>query len=405
VDWISGSVRIWSTARIWRALALGLLGVPLGVAYCLVVIGFLLVAGIARIVAGVHPRQLWARFCLPVIRFEAGRLAAFGGAGFVVGVGSAAPGSAFGQSRSNVREPAVGRALGYLLLVLPLSILETSSIWLVARAVLGFVLPLHSWVSPRLQLGPVLGASVVGLAQVWVAPWVTVGMVWAHRWLARSLLSPSRDDQLAERVEALTESRARAMDAAVVERRRIERDLHDGAQQRLVALALSLGMARAKLDSDPAAAAELVAEAHEEAMRALAEIRDLARGIHPAVLTDRGLDAAVSALAGRCPVPVEIDVPRARLPEAVESTAYFFIAETLTNVARHSRASAAKVSASVDAGRLVIEVEDDGVGGASWAGGTGLRGLADRLAAYDGWLALRSPPGGPTVVSMQVPCE
>jgi signal transduction histidine kinase len=104
-------------------------------------------------------------------------------------------------------------------------------------------------------------------------------------------------------------------------------------------------------------------------------------------------------------VPVEIDVPRARLPEAVESTAYFFIAETLTNVARHSRASAAKVSASVDAGRLVIEVEDDGVGGASWAGGTGLRGLADRLAAYDGWLALRSPPGGPTVVSMQVPCE
>jgi signal transduction histidine kinase len=405
VSWISGSVRIWLTARFWRALALGLLGVPLGAAYCLVAVGFLLAALLGRIDAGVLVPRLWARLCVPVIRFEAGRAARLGGAKIAVGAVSAVPGSVFARPRATIGEPAVRKALGYLVLVLPLSILEVSSIWLLVRTVAGFVVAFSSWLSP-LQLGPVLGVTVVGLAQVWVAPWVTVGVAWIHGWLARRLLGPSRDDGLAERVEALTESRARAMDAAALERRRLERDLHDGAQQRLVALALGLGMARGKLDSDPEAAAELVAEAHEEAMRALAEIRDLARGIHPAVLTDRGLDAAISALAGRCPVPVEIDVPfQARLPEAVESTAYFFIAEALTNVARHSRASAARVSASLRAGRLVIEVEDDGIGGASWTEGTGLRGLADRLAAFDGRLALRSPPGGPTVVSMQVPCE
>jgi signal transduction histidine kinase len=369
-----------------------------------VVVGFLLAALLARIDAEVPLPRLWAGLCMPVIRFEAGRVARLSGAQIVLEPVSAAPGSVLAHPPA-VGRLAVRKALGYLLLVLPLSILEMSSIWLLVRTVAGFVVAFSSWLSP-LQPGPVLGVIVLGVAQVWVAPWVTVGVAWAHGWLARRLLGPRRDDGLAERVEALTESRARAMDSAALERRRLERDLHDGAQQRLVALALSLGMARGKLDSDPAAAAELVAEAHEEAMRALAEIRDLARGIHPAVLTDRGLDAAVSALAGRCPVPVEIDVPlRARLPEAVESTAYFFIAEALTNVARHSRASAARVSASLHAGHLVIEVEDDGIGGASWTEGTGLRGLADRLAAFDGRLALRSPPGGPTVVSMQVPCE
>jgi signal transduction histidine kinase len=219
-------------------------------------------------------------------------------------------------------------------------------------------------------------------------------------------MRPSRGDQLLERVQVLTERRDRALDVASLERRRIERDLHDGAQQRLVALALNLGMARRKLESDPAAAGELVAEAHEEARRALAEIRDLARGIYPAVLTDRGLDAAISALAGRCPVPMEIEIRLpARLPETVEATAYFFVAEALTNVARHSRATSARVSGALRAGRLLVEVEDDGVCGASWKAGTGLSGLADRLTAMDGRLGLRSPPGGPTVVSMEVPCE
>jgi signal transduction histidine kinase len=284
--------------------------------------------------------------------------------------------------------------------------------------VAALVLALRFWMSPLLPRGPLnseawplqtvpeaLGASVVGLVLACAAPWATIGTVAAHGWLARRLLSPSPGDQLAERVRALTESRARVLDVAALERRRIERDLHDGAQQRLVALALGLGMARRKLESDPVEAGQLVAEAHEEAKRALADLRDLVRGIHPAVLTDRGLDAAISALAGRCPVPVEIDVRLpTRLRETVESTAYYFVAEALTNVARHSRATSARVSVALDAGRLLVEVRDDGVGGASWSAGTGLRGLADRLMALDGVLGLQSPPGGPTVVSMEVPC-
>jgi signal transduction histidine kinase len=409
VTWASGSVRIWLDARFWRALAFGLSGVALGLAYSLVVVCFFLAAALARTPVGEPALDLWARLCLFVIRFESRRVAGLGGAGSVV---ATAPGSLFDERRITIQDPAVRKLLGYLLLVFPLSTLEVSSIWLLVRAFAGFLLAIHLWMAPHDPAWPIhtlseaLGVSVLGLVQVWVAPWATVGTVLAHRWLARRLLGQTRDDRLAERVEALTESRARAIDAAATERRRIERDLHDGAQQRLVALALGLGMARRKLDSDPAAAAELITDAHEEAMRALAEIRDLARGIHPAVLTDRGLDAAVSALAARCPVPVEIDVSLpTRLPEPVESTAYFFIAEALTNVARHGRASAVRVSAAVTDGHLGIEVEDDGIGGASRGEGGGLSGLADRLAAQDGRLALQSPPGGPTVVSMRVPCE
>jgi signal transduction histidine kinase len=194
------------------------------------------------------------------------------------------------------------------------------------------------------------------------------------------------------------------VDAAEDERRRIERDLHDGAQQRLVALAMDLGMAREKLRTDPQAATELVGEAHEEAKRALAELRDLARGIHPAVLADRGLDAAISALAARSPVPVGVDVATGRLPGPVESTAYFVVAEALTNAAKHARAGELAVRIARQGDLLVVEVTDDGAGGADPARGNGLRGLADRVAAIDGRLTVTSPPGGPTLVRAELPC-
>jgi signal transduction histidine kinase len=196
-----------------------------------------------------------------------------------------------------------------------------------------------------------------------------------------------------------------AVDVAAAERRRIERDLHDGAQQRLVALAMDLGMAREKFAGDPQAARTLLDEAHDEAKRALAELRNLARGIHPAVLTDRGLDAAVSALAARSPVPVEVDIDlHDRPPGAIESTAYFVVAEALANVAKHAAATHAQVRITKEGGRLVVEVRDDGVGGADPAGGSGLTGLADRVASIDGRLTVASPQGGPTVVRTELPC-
>jgi signal transduction histidine kinase len=195
------------------------------------------------------------------------------------------------------------------------------------------------------------------------------------------------------------------MSAADQERRRLERDLHDGAQQRMVSLAMTLGMAQEKLATDPALGAKLVAEAHEEAKRALQDLRDLARGIHPAILTDHGLEAALPALAARCPVPARVDVSVAPRPSAaVESAAYFVVAEALTNVARHAHAQNVQITARRDGGRLTVEVRDDGTGGAQVEPNGGLAGLTDRVEALDGRLTVTSPKGGPTVVHMEVPC-
>ncbi len=197
------------------------------------------------------------------------------------------------------------------------------------------------------------------------------------------------------------------MDHAAEERRRIERDLHDGVQARLVALAIDLGMARQRIEAgeNPEAAVGLIGEAHEEAKRAVAELRDLARGVHPAILTDRGLDAALSALAARCPIPVEIEVALpGRLAAAVEAIAYFVIAEALTNITKHSQAGRAKVSVRPATDMVVVEVTDDGVGGAQPTGDGGLTGLRERLQGVDGHLTVSSPPGGPTVVRAELPC-
>ena len=211
--------------------------------------------------------------------------------------------------------------------------------------------------------------------------------------------------ELQAKLEELRASRARIVEAGYEERRRVERDLHDGAQQRLVALTMSLRLVRGKIAEEPEAAAEMLDEAMVELSEATKELRELARGIHPAVLSDRGLDAALSGLAGRAPLPVEIvETPQERLPTPVESATYFVIAEALTNVARYADAEGATVRVARSNGVVEVEIRDDGIGGADPAGGTGLRGLEDRVAALDGELRLDSPAGGGTTVTARIPC-
>jgi signal transduction histidine kinase len=189
------------------------------------------------------------------------------------------------------------------------------------------------------------------------------------------------------------------------ERRRLERDLHDGAQQRLVSLALTLRLAREKLDAEPGETGRLLDRSREELDQALRELRDLARGIHPAVLADRGLGAAVEVLAEGAPLPVEVvsRLPERRLPERVDLAAYFVVSEALANVAKHASATKASVALTQSGGRLTVEVSDDGVGGADLGRGTGLRGLADRVAAIDGGLEIDSEPGQGTIVRAGLP--
>jgi len=247
--------------------------------------------------------------------------------------------------------------------------------------------------------------TAAGVAGLLVAPFLSSAVASLDARAARSLLGPSRAEELQHRVEHLTETRAGVVDAADAERRRLERDLHDGTQQRLVSLAMNLGMARAQASSAEEAH-QAIAEAHEEAKAALAELRDLIRGLHPAVLEDRGLDAALSGVAARMPIPVRLTVDGlARRPSpVVEAVAYFVVSEGLANIAKHAQASQAEVFVQRSGDRLHVIVTDDGVGGADPARGTGLAGLARRAQSVDGTFEVVSPPGGPTVLSVDLPC-
>ncbi|MEU9899638.1 sensor histidine kinase [Streptomyces phaeochromogenes] len=247
------------------------------------------------------------------------------------------------------------------------------------------------------------GVAVLGLLLLGLCCYVLGAAAGARAELTRLLIA-SREGELGAKVVELARSRVRLVDAFEAERRRIERDLHDGAQQRLVALTMALGLAR--LDAPPGPLADQLTKAHAEAGKALAELRELIHGIHPKVLTDYGLQAAVADAADRCVVPVDVDLDLpGRLPRAVESAAYFVVCETLANVAKHSGADRARVSGGHRDGRLFLKVRDDGRGGADASAGSGLTGLADRVSVLDGRLALTSPPGGPTLLRVEFPCE
>ncbi|MFZ3472222.1 sensor histidine kinase [Streptomyces sp. 4.24] len=243
----------------------------------------------------------------------------------------------------------------------------------------------------------------IGLAFTLATPWVIRALTTVDRLLVAGLLGPSRLDH---RVSELESDRGVIVDTAAADLRRIERDLHDGAQARLVALAMDLGLAKEKLTEDPRAAARMVDEAHGEVKIALQELRDLARGIHPAVLTDRGLDAALSSVAARCAVPVRVavDLP-ARPAAAIEGIAYFTVSELLQNISKHAGARTASVDVWKSGERLLIQVADDGRGGAGGdaLAGSGLAGLAERLDAVDGVLVVDSPVGEGTTVTAELP--
>jgi signal transduction histidine kinase len=247
--------------------------------------------------------------------------------------------------------------------------------------------------------------TFVGVVGLFVAPWLTSGVRALDTRAARALLGASRADELEHRVEQLTETRAGVVDAADAERRRLERDLHDGTQQRLVSLAINLGMARAQAGTAEEAK-QAIAEAHDEAKAALAELRDLIRGLHPAVLEDRGLDAALSGIAARMPIPVRltVDLPRRPAP-VIEAVAYFVVSEGLANIVKHSQATEAAIFVQRAGDRLHVIVTDDGVGGAEPARGTGLAGLARRAASVDGTFEIDSPHGGPTLLTVDLPCN
>jgi signal transduction histidine kinase len=332
-------------------------------------------------------------------------------------------GSVLTRGRAVISDPATWKDLAYLLVLIPLGWLW-STVTLAGWAdVLGLVFaPLYYYALPGGHLwwfgwshwAPLLSmatlptallACLVGLVLLAPAAWLVRGLGHLHGLLARALLGPSDKQALAARAAALAESRDHAVDAAVAERHRIERALHDGAQQRLTSVAMDLGMAKGKLETDPEAGRELVETAHSEVKRAIAELRDLARGIRPAVLADRGLDAAVSDLTRRCPVPVQVYVEAGlRVPEPVEETAYFVLAEALTNVAKHAHATRTWVTVARVGETVRVEVADDGAGGAAPSSGSGLAGLSDRVAGLSGTLEVSSPLGGPTTVCAELPC-
>jgi signal transduction histidine kinase len=322
------------------------------------------------------------------------------------------------------RAPGTWRQLGYHLLAGPAlaaAAIIAVGVWL--AGVLYTLVYAYAWTlpagsllqrgqssSPPGHLPPVsyIPADVFltagGIALLAAAPWLTAAVGALDARAARALLGPSRAEELEHRVEHLAQTRAGVVDAADAERRRLERDLHDGTQQRLVSLAMRLGMARAERP-DAAQAHQVIAEAHEEAKAALLELRHLVRGLHPVVLEDRGLDAALSGVAARLPIPVRltVDVPR-RPPPTIEAVAYFVVSEGLTNIAKHAQASQAEVFVQRANDRLHIIVSDDGVGGADPAHGTGLAGLAKRAASVDGTFEIASPPGGPTLLTVDLPC-
>ncbi|MFD9792175.1 histidine kinase [Streptomyces sp. NPDC059070] len=310
-----------------------------------------------------------------------------------------------------LRSESTWRQYGYHLLVAPLAAAAGVLVVCAWAAGIGGAL-VFSWVW-ALPLGAPLPGwtdsyvlfTVGGVLLLLTTPWFAAAAARLDAHAAAVLLGPNRAKELERRVETLAESRAGVLDAADAERRRIERDLHDGAQQRLVSLAMNLGLARATLTDLPPEARAVIDEAHREAKEAIEELNNLVRGLHPAVLEDRGLDAALSGIAARAPLPVELTVDIDRRPSpTVEAVAYFVVSEALANVAKHAAATRCSVRVRRHEDLLRVTVSDNGCGGADAAGGTGLRGLVKRVGSVDGTIRINSPLGGPTVITVELPC-
>ena len=406
-------------ARTWKATLQALLDLPFGIAWFTVIVTGLSVGfGTLITLVGIPILLLLLLFSRVLNTVERARSRLL----LDIDVPSpfrslSAPDGLWPKIKTLLSDGAAWKALAFGLVLFPVGIVSfvvAATVWSVALA--GITYPIYGWSLPRsdgdLFSGDLAVAAnvvyfVVGLLVLVAAPYVMRGLGAVDRALVRALLGPSGTVQLQQRVEELAESREASVDAAEAERRRIERDLHDGAQQRLVALAMDLGLARERLErgDDATGTAELIGHAHDEAKRAITELRELVRGIHPAVLADRGLDAALSSVAARCPVPVQlsVDLPE-RPPAPVEAAAYFVVAEALTNVAKHSYARQVWVRVAQRGPVVVVEITDDGVGGAVVHRSGGLAGLADRVKAVEGTVRLASPPGGPTTLLVELPC-
>ena len=411
----------FTKARTWTETLHLLLDLPLGIAwFTIVVVGLSLGVGLVVL-------ALIGLFILAATVF-AGRLIGIverARAKALLGLDTAPPAArehaegAWPTMKAFLTDQPGWKGTGYGLLMLPVGIANfTVMVTLWSVALVGVTYPVWGWALPAQvndtyiiegwgRVGYTAGLFVVGVLLLMAIPAVVRALVAMDSGLIKGMLAGSPEEALRQRVETLTVSRDASVDIAETERRRIERDLHDGVQAQLVTLAMDLGMARQKLasesDADPAVLA-LVERAHDDSKRAVADLRNLVRGIHPAVLTDRGLDAAVSSLAARSPIPVEVDIALpSRPPAAIESAAYFVIAEAMTNAAKHSAATLINVAARVIDNTLRVEVRDDGVGGADVEHGGGLAGLSSRVAALEGRLRVASPVGGPTTVLADLP--
>jgi signal transduction histidine kinase len=388
-------------------------GVPLGIAWLTVLVTMLaLGAGLAVVILG------FPILACSILLWRWGANTERERAALVLGAPIARPQPPVPRSTrlldrgaAYLRDRRTWRDLGYMLLLGPVGISAGAisvALWSVAFAAL--LAPVVASGAPAGSLmDDVSGAGLIAVAAASVAvaalaAVVTRALAVGCAALAESLLAGDRA-QLEQRISSLEATRSGAVDSADARLRRIERDLHDGAQHRLAYIAMELGRARAKLATEPEQVDALLAEAHNESKVAMRELRDLVRGIHPSVLSDRGLDAALSGLAERASVPVEIRGGIAnRLPPAVETAAYYVVAETLTNVGRHSGATVAHVDLQRDGDELVIAIGDDGHGGARRVAGSGLDGLAQRVEALDGKLEVESPQGGPTTIVARFPC-
>jgi signal transduction histidine kinase len=409
--WLPRAAGVAWRTQTWLNVVYLLIAFPTGIAYVVV-----LVAGIA---IGVSLAVIVIGLGLLLVTLAAWRgMAAIerGLARVLLGVTIAPPADRRGLPPIErvtrwLRDPVTWKSLVFVALKLPLGLVSFGVVVglgffaLVLTFAPVIVLPttvtVFGWiVDDPLQALPL---TVVGLLASLLLLNLCNGLGWLWALWARVMLGPSTV-QLRERVDDLRDARARIIAAADAERRRIERDLHDGAQQRLVALSLTLGLAQSRLDADPAAAAPLIAQAREEAQLAVQELRELASGIHPALLSDRGLGPALEALAARAPVPTDVTgVPEVRLPAPVEAAAYFVTAEALTNVAKYARAESASVAIAVEHGHMRLTVRDDGEGGADIRAGSGLSGLRDRVEALDGRLDVFSPLSVGTTITAEIP--